>query len=95
MPLNGNLIDLFFSLQYDCDFWGKNRQLFQAAVGEKLAIQAEVAQIQLLLTTAIARAYIAVKIDLFRQDLIKQLVLQNKPLDFLGAYLRGKFLLMM
>lgn len=74
LPLNANLTDLFISLQYDCDFWGKNRQLFQASVGEKLAAQAEVAQIRLLLTTAIVRAFIALKTDLVRQELVKALV---------------------
>jgi NodT family efflux transporter outer membrane factor (OMF) lipoprotein len=45
------------SLRYEFDFWGKNRATLNAAVGEKAAEEAELAETQLLLTTAISRAY--------------------------------------
>jgi outer membrane protein TolC len=46
------------SFRYEFDFWGKNRAVFDAALGEAAAQQAELAEARLLLTTAIARAYI-------------------------------------
>lgn len=48
----------FTSFRYEFDFWGKNRAAFEAALGETAAQQAELAEVRLLLTTAIARAYI-------------------------------------
>ncbi|PZR85456.1 MAG: histidine kinase [Hyphomicrobiales bacterium] len=46
------------SLRYEFDFWGKNRAALEAALGEAAAEEAELAEARLLLTTAIARAYI-------------------------------------
>jgi NodT family efflux transporter outer membrane factor (OMF) lipoprotein len=46
------------SFRYEFDFWGKNRAAFNAALGEAAAQQADLAEARLLLTTAIARAYI-------------------------------------
>jgi len=50
----GNLIPNFY---YEFDFWGKNRAALHAAIGETAAEAAELAETQLLLTTAVARAY--------------------------------------
>lgn len=46
------------SIRYELDFWGKNRAALEAALGEAAAQDAELAEVRLLLTTAIARAYI-------------------------------------
>jgi NodT family efflux transporter outer membrane factor (OMF) lipoprotein len=48
----------FASFRYEFDFWGKNRAALDAALGEAAAQEAEFAEARLLLTTAIARAYI-------------------------------------
>ncbi len=45
------------SLRYEFDFWGKNRAALDAALGEAAAKEAEFADAQLLLTTALVRAY--------------------------------------
>ena len=45
------------SFYYEFDFWGKNRAALNAAIGETAAETAELAETQLLLTTAVARAY--------------------------------------
>lgn len=45
------------SFRYEFDFWGKNRALLEAALGQAAAEEAEHAQIRLHLTTGIARAY--------------------------------------
>jgi NodT family efflux transporter outer membrane factor (OMF) lipoprotein len=46
------------SFRYEFDFWGKNRAIFDAALGEAAAERAEFADAGLLLTTAIARSYL-------------------------------------
>ncbi|MCX7899751.1 MAG: TolC family protein, partial [Methylocystis sp.] len=45
------------SLRYEFDFWGKNRSALNAALGEAAAREAEAAEVRLLLTAAVARAY--------------------------------------
>lgn len=74
IPLNANLIDLSFSLQYEFDFWGKNENLFKAAYGETLAAIAESAQVELLVTTSVANAYFALKANLLRKRLYETLL---------------------
>ncbi len=46
------------SFRYEFDFWGKNRAAFDAALGEAAAEESEFAEARLLLTTAVARAFI-------------------------------------
>lgn len=45
------------SFRYEFDFWGKNRAILEAALGEAQAEAAERAETLLLLTTGVARAY--------------------------------------
>lgn len=46
-----------FAFRYEFDFWGKNRAIFDAALGEAAAEEAEHAETRLVLTTAVARSY--------------------------------------
>jgi len=46
------------SAKWELDFWGKNRALLDASIGEALAQEGELAQARLLLTTGAARAYL-------------------------------------
>lgn len=46
------------SFRYEFDFWGKNRALLEAAIGEAASQQAEEAETRLRLTAGVARAYI-------------------------------------
>lgn len=46
-----------FTFRYEFDFWGKNRAIFSAALGEAAAEEAEFAETRLVLTTAVARLY--------------------------------------
>ncbi len=78
VPLNANLIDLSLSLQYEFDFWGKNYNIFLAALGETLAQEAETAQVRLLVTTSIAQAYFALKANLLRKELYESLLKINQ-----------------
>ncbi|WP_131782445.1 efflux transporter outer membrane subunit [Legionella gresilensis] len=87
-PRHADLIDLSLSFRYEFDFWGKNHNLLAAAIGRAKAERAEVAQVQLLTTTALAQAYFAYKVNLIKRQLYRQLVsvrqnivtLQNKLL---------------
>ncbi|KTD67391.1 outer membrane efflux lipoprotein [Legionella steelei] len=73
-PLNATLLDLSLSFNYEFDFWGKNRNLFHAALGEAKAQEAEAAEVVLITSTAIAQAYFAYKTNLIRKQLFTQLI---------------------
>ncbi len=46
-----------FILRYHIDFWGQDKAALEAAVGEALAAQAELADARLLLSVAVAHSY--------------------------------------
>jgi NodT family efflux transporter outer membrane factor (OMF) lipoprotein len=46
------------SAKWELDFWGKNRALLDAAIGDALAQEGEFEQARLLLTASVARAYL-------------------------------------
>ena len=46
------------SVRYEFDFWGKNRAMMEAALGQAAAEEAEQAEVRLRLTTGVARAYV-------------------------------------
>jgi NodT family efflux transporter outer membrane factor (OMF) lipoprotein len=73
LPLHTTLIDLLLSFKYEFDFWGKNCNLFRAALGKKFAETAEARQVWLMISTAVAQAYFALKTDLLRQALYVKL----------------------
>ncbi len=59
-PFNGrtfNIADAAFNFNYDVDLWGKNRQQWLAALSQQQAAAADVAQAQLMLSTAVASTY--------------------------------------
>ncbi len=73
VAINPTLIDLTISFNYEFDFWGKNRHLYRAALGEAKVQEAEFADVQLMTTTALAIAYFALKTNLVRQRLYEDL----------------------
>ena len=73
IPINANLVDLTLSFTNEFDFWGKNRSLFNAALGESKAQEAEAAQVVLMTTTAVAQSYFALKTNLVRKKLFEEL----------------------
>ncbi len=73
IPLNANLVDLSLSFTYEFDFWGKYRNLFQAAIGIEKAQEAEAAQVKLITTTAVAQSFFALKTNLIRLNLYQKL----------------------
>jgi NodT family efflux transporter outer membrane factor (OMF) lipoprotein len=62
------------SFRYEFDFWGKNRALLQASLGEAAAEEAEKAEVRLRLTTGIARAYFRGQALRQQFDLVKNIV---------------------
>lgn len=59
-PYNGlafNIAELGFNLNYQIDFWGKNRAIFASALSQAFAQDAELADTQLTLSSAVATAY--------------------------------------
>lgn len=93
IPLNANLVDLTLSFQYEFDFWGKNKNLFDAALGEKKAQEAEAAGVKLITTTSIAQGYFALKTNLIRKSLYEELYAVRKGIWDLQCLLQDKALL--
>ncbi len=77
IPNQVNQIDLTLNFSYELDFWGKNRNLFQAALGNAKAMKAEAAQAKLLITTQIAQSYIQLQ-SLLDQSMIVQEQLEER-----------------
>lgn len=86
LPLHGYEVDLSLAFTYEFDFWGKNRNLFKAALGEFKAQEAEFAQAKLILSTSLAQSYFALLINYQKKNLYQRLsqvkedklLLQNK-----------------
>lgn len=57
VPSKMNLIDLSMNFFYEFDFFGKNRKMFKAALGQARASRAESIQVELTLSTMVAFAY--------------------------------------
>jgi NodT family efflux transporter outer membrane factor (OMF) lipoprotein len=95
IPINADLIDLTLSFTYEFDFWGKNRNLFLAALGENRAKEAEEADVQLIVTTSLAQAYFAFKTNLIRKNLYAQLFDVRTAIFELQDLLQEKALLSM
>lgn len=93
IPINTDLIDLTLSFTYEFDFWGKNRNLFLAALGEKRAQEAEEADVQLIVSTSLAQAYFALKTNLMRKNLYEQLFEVRNQIFKLQHLLQQKALL--
>ncbi len=89
---NLNLLDFSLSAHYEIDFWGKYRNLFHAAVGRAKAEAAELNQTILLTTTSLAQSFFALKTNLIRKYLYKELYLVRKKLLDLSHLLEEKSL---
>ncbi len=73
LDVNAKLIDLTLAFTYEFDFWGKYRNLFQAALGRQKTEEAELAQVALITSTAVAQAYFALKTNLLKGSLYQEL----------------------
>jgi len=75
-----NLGNLAANLNYEIDFWGKNRETIAAKVSEAKAAEADLAQAQLVLSTAVAAGYFQLQYDLALEELIEKIVQQRQQL---------------
>lgn len=90
---NTNLVDLSLSFNYEFDFWGKYRNLYAAALGEVWSQTAEAKDVELIVSSALAQSYFALKVNLMRQKLLEELVTVRKKSYLLQALLQKKALL--
>lgn len=78
IPSVVNDTTLGFSFSYEFDFWGKNRKLFQAALGQAAALKAEKQQAELILCTSIAYTYFELQFLLYKQQILQQLKVHHQ-----------------
>jgi len=74
-PLEPAAINDFFlglTFTYEFDFWGKNRDLYNAALGEAAARCAETMQAELILTTSIAYTYFELQFLLKKKQIFEE-----------------------
>ena len=72
MPATINDVTIGLSFHYEFDFWGKNRDLFDAALGEASARAFETMQARLVMTTAIAYTYFEWQFLLKKQEILQE-----------------------
>ncbi len=70
---HADVISFDLSIDYEVDLWWKYHNLFYASLGKEQADIAEASQVELVITTAIAEAYFALKSNLVRQELYHRL----------------------
>lgn len=78
IPLNSHDVDLSLGFNYEFDFWSKYRNMYEAALGRERAAIAEAAEVELIISTALAQAYFAFKANLLRQKLYQELYFIRK-----------------
>ncbi len=93
IPIAPNLIDIKLNFSYEFDFWGQNRNLFTAALGEFRAQEAEAQEVKLVITTAVAQSYFALKTNILRKGLFERLAKIREEVLNLQERLRKSALL--
>lgn len=66
------IADIGAQFHYELDFWGKNRENIASKLNEAFAAKMDLAQTQLLLSSAVALAYFDVQNDIVQQGLAKE-----------------------
>ena len=90
IPINATVLDFSLSFSYEFDFWGKYRNLYRAALSAEQATEAEKNQAELIVTTALAQAYFALKTNLIRYNLYQRLyVVRKKYFDLQNKLLNN------
>jgi NodT family efflux transporter outer membrane factor (OMF) lipoprotein len=80
IPAVVNDITFGLSYYYEFDFWGKNRDLFKAALGMAAAMAAEKMQAELILTTSIAYTYSQLQLLLYKRSLLERYEMNNQAI---------------
>lgn len=81
VPAMVNDIHLGFSYSYEFDFWGKNRDLFRAALDQASAMAAERMQAELILTTSIAYTYVQTQFLMHKKQLLEQIEANDEAIQ--------------
>jgi NodT family efflux transporter outer membrane factor (OMF) lipoprotein len=71
IPATDNQIDLTLNFNYEIDFFGKNRNLYKAALDKARSERAEAIQATLMLTTLIVQTYIELQTKLVQRDVLQ------------------------
>lgn len=74
VPPGDNQIDLTANFSWEIDFFGKNKNIFAAALGLSCAQAAEAAQSKMLLAVAIAQTYFDIQTLLEQKDILEERV---------------------
>jgi NodT family efflux transporter outer membrane factor (OMF) lipoprotein len=80
-----NQVDLTLNFNYEIDFFGKNRNLYQAALNKARAERAEGLQATLMLTTLIAQTYIELQTKLLQKEVLQDRLEERNTLFELGV----------
>jgi len=88
LPHNIHPSTIFFSLNYEFDFWGKNRQKFEAALGQVKTQEALYAEAKLMLSVSVATIYFDLQAALEQYDLyLEMLDVEGKLLELMTKQL--------
>lgn len=71
-------IDIHFTLNYEFDFWGKNRFTFDAAINEAKSVAAEGAQNKLIITLSVAEHYFDLKANRAKKAVLLKVIESRK-----------------
>ena len=85
IPAVVNDVVIALSFSYEFDFWGKNRDLFKAALGQAAALAAEKNQVELILSTSIAYTYAELQFLLCKQFVLQQIETNTQSIMDLRA----------
>ena len=72
---------LALNFRYDFDFWGKNGAALRSAISQRKLSQAEQYNARLMLTTAVARAWLQLGRNSYQYDLVTQQLQTREALD--------------
>ena len=84
VPAVINQIDFDLDFSYEFDFWGRNRNAYQAAIGETKSQLAEKAQSDLMISTSLIKAYFDYQMHLKKLEITKKLLSQRETLFVLS-----------
>jgi len=85
-PVKGtwqNVDQATFNLGYELDFWGKNREAVEAAVGRRHALEVDERAAALMLSTSVVQAYISLQDTYEQLDVAQTLLNQQEQIETL------------
>ena len=80
IPMTANQVDLGLNFNYEIDFFGRNRNLYKAALDRARAERAEAQQATLILTTLIVQTYIELQTKLAQREVLQDRMEQRNML---------------